>query len=298
MSWKYQLNDPRATQAQVASGLRAASRAAKFSARRGTGGGFGNLSMAAVGSRNAARSIPIHAGGQRFNFVGGVGLVPAYGRSMAPENKTFDVGGTAPIVMLATTDTAVANAAGGYLLDTAASASAVVLNQVPLGNSSTTRIGRKLAMKALHIRFKVEASSAAAAAADVQTAVFVALVLIRKNDRVTTALPPQNTVFCSQNMLTLTNIDNADRFKILRKWDCWPVGDKDLAGDRTASSAFIFDEYVKLKGIQTVWTQGDTTGTFDNMEEGALCLYVRGSSAAATSTNAVRFVSRLYYSDQ
>jgi len=294
MSWKVPLNDPRATQAAIAGALRAAARSSKFTRRRAVGYGnadpsrsFGNLGLGMF--KNTEQNYARRNNAYR---------APAIVVGVRAENKTFDVGGTAPIVMLATTDTAVANAAGGYLLDTAASASAVVVNQVPLGNSSTTRVGRKLAMKAIHLRFKVECSSAAASAADVQTAVSVTLVLIRKNDRVTTALPPQNTVFRSQNMLCLTNVDNADRFKILRKWDCWPIGDKDLAGDRTGSSAFIFDEYIKLNGIQTVWNQGDTTGTFDNMEEGALCLYVRGSSAAATSTNAVRFVSRLYYSDQ
>jgi len=56
MSWKYsQANDTRASQSAVASGLRAAARSAKFSARRGTGGGFGNLSFGAVAARQ-----PLH----------------------------------------------------------------------------------------------------------------------------------------------------------------------------------------------------------------------------------------------
>lgn len=219
-------------------------------------------------------------------------------RGQRAEHKTFDVGGLAPIPMAADTDTAVATSANGYLLQGAAlAASAIVLNQVPIGNSSTTRVGRKLTMNALHLRMQVQGPVAAAATAGVNTQVSVALVLIRTLNTGTTVMPPQNTVFNSQDSLTLTNINNAQRFKVLRRWDFMPIGDANLAGDRTAASAFFVDEMVKLGGKETTFTQADTTGTFDDMEAGALCLYVRGGSTAANGGCFVEMVSRLYFAD-
>lgn len=219
---------------------------------------------------------------------------PARRRSHKPERKTFDVGGTSTIAMLASQDTAVANSAGGYLLDTAAASSAIVLNQVPIGNSSTTRVGRKFTMNALHIRCRILAPAAAAISPPL---VSVALVLIRTLDRGTTTMPPQNVVFRSQLANTLTNIDNAQRFKILRKWDFMLNGDSDTAGDRTSTSSALIDEMVKLGGRETSFTQADTTGTFDDMETNALCLYVRGTQPAATATCAVAVCTRLYFTD-
>lgn len=219
-------------------------------------------------------------------------------RARSVEHKTFDVGGLTPIVMAADTDTPVATSANAYLAQGAAlPASAIVLNQVPIGNSSTTRVGRKLTMNALHVRMQVQTSSGAAAAVGVNTATSVALVLIRTLNTGTTTMPPQNTVFNSQNSLTLTNINNAQRFKVLRRWDFQPIGDDNLAGDRTAASAFFIDEMVKLGGKETTFTQADTTGTFDDMEAGALCLYVRGAVPAATGGTSVHFIGRLYFSD-
>jgi len=292
MSWKYsQAGDTRAQQAAIAGALRAASRSSKFTKRRAVGYGaadpsrsFGNLGLGMF--KNTEQSYA-----RRNNAYRPAVIVARRG-----ENKTFDVGGTAIVAMTASTDTPVATSAGGYLLNGAAASSAIVLNQVPLGNSSTTRVGRKLTMKAVHLRIKVFASTVAAATVGTNTAVQICLVLVRKNDRTTTALPPHNAVFRGQDMQLLTNIDNADRFKILRKWDCWPLGDGDTAGDRTGQSSFLFDEYVKIP-YEVSWNQADTTGTFDNMEEGALCLYVRGSQPLAIATNALYVVSRLYYSD-
>jgi len=98
MSWKYQLNDSRASQAQMASGLRAASRAAKFSARRGTGGGFGNLGfgMYKGNERSYLSRIPYAAGSQGQRTA-------SFLRTIAPETKYFDVSIDAAITTTGTT---------------------------------------------------------------------------------------------------------------------------------------------------------------------------------------------------
>jgi len=228
--------------------------------------------------------------------IGVAGLRRAQlGKTGKSEKKTFDVGGVTPILIFADTDTPVADSANGYLLQgAAATASAVVINQVPQGTTSNTRVGRRFRMRALHVRFNVVASTTAGIA---NQAVSIALVLIRTLDRGTTTMPPQNVVFRSQNAQTLTNIDNAERFKILRRWDFAPSGDSNTAGSQTGSNQFCVDEMVKFKQLETSFTQADTSGSFNDMEKGALCIYVRGTSGLATSSNIVTFVSRLYFED-
>lgn len=81
MSWKYsQAGNTRAAQNALANALRATARAGKISARRGTGGGFGNLNMAAFAGRQPAA---------RYGY-GARAAYPIVNTIMTGERKYFD----------------------------------------------------------------------------------------------------------------------------------------------------------------------------------------------------------------
>ncbi|ALE29791.1 putative capsid protein [Lake Sarah-associated circular virus-43] len=234
-------------------------------------GTAGKAKLAAA--RNASKSA------QMARYVGRRSNVPG------KDNHTFD-----PVVLNTNylqcdNATAVAVSASGYITP---GSSAIVLNQVSQGTSSTQRIGRKILMTAIHIRAYLRNTTASA---DLNM-VRVALVYIPEMDRTTTTMPPQNAIWTSQDARELRVIDNADRFKVVRQWTFMLLGDADACA--TGSEAFAIDEYVKLN-LPTCWLKANTDGSFNSMEKGGLCLYVQGSSALIP----VLFpVIRLYFEDQ
>lgn len=218
----------------------------------------------------------------------------AQARRQYPEGKTFDaVAVTTSLNLSLDTSTAVADSANGYLAQgSAAAASAVVLNQVALGTTSTTRIGRRMNMKRLRITGAVRAPSGL----QDSLAVKIALVYIPTLDRGTTVMPPYNTIWGHQSPIAQRVIDNSDRFKVLKNWTFNVIGDRDAA--TTGLESHYCDDMIDLKNILTEWTQANTDGSFDDMEKGALMLYgcANVGAGAATSCN-FNFTSRLYYED-
>jgi len=215
------------------------------------------------------------------------------------DTKVYDTIHTAfaPITMVASTDTPVATSAGNwYYQGGAVPSSAILLNPVNQAATASARLGRTISMQALRLRGSIQASNSAASVIACSQQVALALVYINDVNNAS-ALPPQNEVFQSQNALTLTNRDNTGQYRILRKWDYNLNGDRDLAGDRTDNSSIFFDEYIQLKGLESMWSASVQTGGYDSMEKGGLCLYVRGMLPAATSAQNVFVVARLYFKD-
>lgn len=212
--------------------------------------------------------------------------VSAY-MSRGVERKTFDPITLGTNVLNAASDSIVAVSGTNYI---SPNASAVVLNQVPQGTSQTTRIGRKLLMQAIHLRGTITATFNNAFTNTVR----LALVYIPRLDRTTTTMPPQNVIWTAQDPRALRLINNVDRFKIIRQWTYQITGDGNAV--TTGQEAVHFDEMVKIN-LPTVWTQANTSGTFDDMEEGALCLYSHGIQANAVGTAVVSYAARLYFQD-
>lgn len=211
-------------------------------------------------------------------------------RMAYPEGKTFDASTqVAPWTMFGDSSTAVSNSAGGYLLTTAATSSAIVINQVPLGTTSTTRIGRRLQMKRVRIMGRVQNGIGGALPGQTR----MALVYIPTLDRGITVLPPQNVIWGYQDPNAQRVIDNTDRFKVLKVWNWDLIGDADAAA--TGKEQFIFDDMVTLN-LLTEFTQADTTGSFNDMEKGALCLYCQGQQAAGSGST-ILGTSRVYFDD-
>lgn len=203
------------------------------------------------------------------------------------ENRTFDA--VAAPVAIANCFSNAGPVAGTPFAPVAAT-SAWVLNQVPQGNSSITRVGRRLACSAINLRGQIVPGSTG-------TLCNAALILVwDRNPNQAAAIPAFNTVLSAQSPVALTNKDNAPRFKILRRWN-FPV-QGNLATIITNQSMIYFDEFVQLKNKVTQFTAADTTGLLPNIVEGALYLYALGDTAAGTTSASLTLQTRLYFKDQ
>lgn len=205
------------------------------------------------------------------------------------DNLTFDaVTLAATNVLRLSSDAAVAVSASGYITT---DSSAMVLNQVPQGTTSTTRLGRKMQMTGIRIVGRIMATTAGA----FYNPVRLALVYIPKLDRATSTMPPQNVIWTTQDPHSQRVLNNSDRYKVIRSWTFDVLGDRDAV--TSGKEAYSVDEMVPLDH-QTVWTQADTTGVFDNMEEGGLCIYGQGiQSNVSGNFFTFTFSSRLYFKD-
>jgi len=205
------------------------------------------------------------------------------------EHKTFDfhpAGNQTDNNVLYTNPGTVPAVAPTYLPTTGDPASLICINQVPQGNSSVTREGRRLNITALQMRGVLFAS-------EDNTITKVSILLIwDRNPNTSATLPAWNEILNSQNAISLTNKDGAPRFKILRRWEYELLG-----GDGTAlteKSEYCFDEYITMKNKVTQWTTADTSGSYANMQEGALYVGVVSTTDVA---NIFYVNTRLYFGD-
>lgn len=202
----------------------------------------------------------------------------------ANENRTFDPA-TVGVLYNATSNAPVAVSASGYLT---AAASAIVLNQVPQGTSSITRLGRRINMKSIHLSGTIFTSSTIQAT----TLARIALVYLPSMDRTVTTMPPQNVIWTAQNAQALRVINDGTDFKIIRQWFFTMGGDRDAPS--TGQELHHFNEVVPLNELETVWNQANTSGTFDDMDKGGLCLYFH---SGAVDANPIQLLvnARLYF---
>lgn len=209
--------------------------------------------------------------------------------SRAVEHKTFDYNPTgAPVVMTSDNDAVPATTP----FAPAATFSGGCINQVPLGNSSITRTGRKLSITAVAIRGRIY-WPVAAIASSISSKVSLLLIWDR-NVNQSAALPAWNTILNAQNSISLTNKDNAPRFKILRRWDFIITNG---ASSNNDSSMVSVDEFVKMKNKITYFTTADTTGLYPNMQEGGLLLYFTSDTATGAACPLGEFNTRVYFQD-
>jgi len=214
-------------------------------------------------------------------------VVPAIGR----ENKFFDpvtADGTKQIDCAS--NAAVANSAGGYVLDTAAAPGAIVLNQIPQGTTQSSRLGRRARITGLRIKGYFLIDSASSTSNN-----WIQLNVIHQmTPNNPSSMPTYNTIWVGQNTGSLRAVNDADKLKIVRSIETLLIGDRDAP--TTGKEAQQVDEFIDLKpfNVITEWTQADTTGVYGNMEKGALLLYAVGSS---TNDNNFYGSFRVYFED-
>lgn len=185
-----------------------------------------------------------------------------------------------------------------------------LLNGVAVGSNMYNRTGRRVALKSIHIKGTVLRSMGNAAPIPADYPLRIALIYDKQPNAAAPAITAifqnrTNGGVASSQTLSHINMDNRDRFVVLRDWffQRATIGINGLAvasfnvtdvggGEESVS----IDWFVDLRGLKTTWG-GDGTGIAD-ITTGALWLV--GYSAEdtnATSAYQLQFSSRLRYLD-
>lgn len=182
-----------------------------------------------------------------------------------------------------------ANSAGGYLLTTAATPGAIVLNQIPQGTTQSTRLGRRMKISGIRLKGFI----VAAAAGTVSNCGW--MLVHQKTPNNPSAMPAYTDILVTQHINSLRNVDNNDKLRVLRFWSTIVTGNSTTPS--TGTEIVPFDEMIDLKNkdVITEWTAADTTGVYGNMEKGALLLYA--ISGASPNAPQMYCSARLYFDD-
>lgn len=171
-----------------------------------------------------------------------------------------------------------------------AATSAWCLNQVPLGASDNQRIGRRFTNTGVHINATLYAGATT-------TVAFPKMVLVWDSaPNQGAVIPPFSTVFTLASGTALANIDNDDRFEIIKIWSTMISGNL-TAGQITSAAGCVIDEFVDLGNRVTIFNQADSTGLVVDMVKGSLLLYCMSDQAAGTTAVSMNLSARLSFED-
>jgi len=166
-----------------------------------------------------------------------------------------------------------------------------LLNGIAIGDDNTTRDGRQISNKSVHIQGLVYP-------VDDNTFVNLARVLI-----VWDSQPNSGTIAGITDILTSadacapTNLNNRERFTILRdlRFSMGKVSDTATQAFSNGDNTHVINEFIKLKDVKT--TYSGTTAAIGSIATGALLMVTIGLAVAA-SASTVRVSSRLRYTDR
>lgn len=191
---------------------------------------------------------------------------PRTGGYLGVEKKFLD------LAVPSTALTAPTDASGGEVDP----ATANCLSAPAIGDDQTSRDGRKIIGKYLHIRGQVSQPSQANAAAELAPSrVFVACVLdtqtngAQLNSEDVFVNPAANAGLAAA---PLRNIQFAERFKVLKSDEFLlepKVSTYDGTNIETAGAACMFDWYIPLKNLKITFTSG-TTGVVANVMDNSI----------------------------
>lgn len=147
------------------------------------------------------------------------------------------------------------------------------LNTIPQGTSINTRIGKGCRITSISTRGTIQADTATA-----YTGYAVYLVWDYQPNRVLASI---TDVLTSASSIAFPNRENADRFKILKKW--YGVISGNSTTPATGLEIEAVDHYLPApKDANCMWTTADTTGVVGACIQGALLLVTVGNQAAGT----------------
>lgn len=192
-------------------------------------------------------------------------------RALAGEGKYFDI------------------AAGSTALNTTGSVTHI--DVVPVGSSVNSRDGRKWKNTSFQIRGIAGNDNTATTT---QGALY--LVWDRQPNK---ALAGVTDILDSASSTSFAKRENAQRFRILKKWRWVFNGNGATAGQQTSGTAYDIDDYVRLPDeCVAECTTADTTGQIANRVTGALLLVAVGNQAGpATNDGYVTITTRVNFVD-
>jgi Geminivirus coat protein/nuclear export factor BR1 family. len=153
------------------------------------------------------------------------------------------------------------------------------LNMIPQGNTVNTRVGKKILLKSVQIRGSVDVPVVGIA----NPAFHKCSFLIVYDRRPVGTLPVMTDFFTSSTSTAMNNDANSGRFQILKRHDFMINISNATAGQEQFldTSSCTVDEFISLKGLQTVYKAAGT-GAPNDTEQGALYLVTIGNQSATT----------------
>lgn len=187
-------------------------------------------------------------------------------------------------------------AAGPVVNTTGTNANAVVLNLVRAGTGSWNRVGRKIYPKSLRLKGAFLCAYAAQTTTLNLQDMYIRMVVVWDKQPSGAAIPAWDTVFGVTNqaggevstLLAPPRYDNMDRFRVLK--DCMFNSDVQATPATGGSTNQVlvrlpFDEYIKMKGVETVFSGQSEPMTIADISTGALYVFFRASNATANTAS-------------
>lgn len=183
-----------------------------------------------------------------------------------------------------------------------------LINGLVVGANAFQRIGRKISL--LSVRMTGYIQWAQAGTTPSTEYLRVALVYDKQPDGVSPTWAQVFTTVDSGGTATSTstaqpNLDNKDRFIILRdmryKADFVTAnagGPPLIQPSAQTECKWVFDEFIRLKGIPTQYSATSNTGTVSDVQTGGLFVLTLGSSASVDTQYSSRIWTRVKYTDQ
>jgi len=157
----------------------------------------------------------------------------------------------------------------------------LLLNGLANGSDASTRIGRKVILKSVYVRGTFENTAGATGGAPLRIIIFY--------DKQANATQPAVTdLLLTDSFLSQNNLSNRDRFTVICDQVTDPIS---AAGDWSRG----FSVYKKLN-LETLFNAG-SAGTIGDITSGSLYVIFAQGSQILTQNPAVRWISRVRYTD-
>jgi len=199
----------------------------------------------------------------------------------------------------------------GVIATTNTNGQIVPMNLIQTGTGSWNRIGRKTHIKSLRITGGAVLTNLASATENGDAPILRMVIVWDKQP--TGVLPTFNTIFGNtiQNGTEASNVtdppryDNMDRFRVLRDCRYNPPSNPAIGNLSTGAETSFhqsIDEYIKIPGLESVYSGQSTPMTIADISTGALYVIFRSTQFAANGfwnieTATCPLIGRIRYTD-
>lgn len=163
-------------------------------------------------------------------------------------------------------------AAALYVADTTGTVTA--LNLTAVGDDNTTRDGRQICNRSIHVQGILQPVDTSTSAS------FTRLMLVWDNQPNSGAIATITNILTAATSIAGTNLDNRERFTILRdlRFAQGSISDVATQSFSNGDNTYCVNEFVNLKDVKT--TYSGTTAVIGSVATGALLMVTIGNQAA------------------
>lgn len=191
----------------------------------------------------------------------------------------------------------------GYTETATTNADILVVNLIQTGNGSWNRVGKSVSLKSLRIRgfFKAILQNGTTIPSN-----FLRMAIVWDKQPSGGSIPTFNTIFGktdqsgneTSEITDPLRYDNTGRFRVLR--DCIYTINPQAAGENTdTTEPYVHvDEFINLKGLETIYSGQSTPMTINDISSGALYIVLRANNRlSSNSIEPLKMMYRLRYYD-